>query len=181
VLRVLGIIGTANALAAVEAALVNPEPTVRDTAVRVLADWSDAAALARLFEVVRTTTDESHRFLALRGCVRLLEMSGQPLPEKVKAYGELMTRNERSDDRKVILSGLANVADPAALKLVEPLLSDPQVQAEAELAALAIAASIADSAPADAKATATRIKTESKNQATRDRATKLLGKLEKSR
>jgi hypothetical protein len=92
-----------------------------------------------------------------------------------------MTRTERSDDRKLILSGLANVADPAALKLVEPLLSDAQVQAEAELAALAIAASIVDSAPADAKAAATRIQAESKNQATRDRATKILGKLEKSR
>lgn len=180
-LRVLGVVGTANALVAVESALASPEPTVRDTAGRVLADWSDAAALPGLFEVVRTTADETHRFLALRGCVRLLELSRQPLPEKVKAYGELMARTERSDDRKAILSGLANVADPAALKLVEPLLTDTQVQAEAELAALNIAAGVADSAPADAKAAATRIKAESKNQATRDRAAKILDQLEKSR
>lgn len=180
-LRVLGVVSTANALAAVESALASPEPTVCDTAVRVLADWSDAPALPGLFEVFRTTQDETHRFLALRGCVRLLELSGQPRPEKVKAYGEMMARTERSDDRKAILSGLANVADPAALKLVEPLLTDAQVQAEAELAALAIAASIADSAPADAKAAATRIKAESKNPATRDRAAKILGQLEKSR
>ncbi|MEI2724767.1 MAG: hypothetical protein V9H26_14860 [Verrucomicrobiota bacterium] len=73
------------------------------------------------------------------------------------------------------------MADPAALKLVEPLLADAQVQAEAELAALTIAASIADSAPAEAKAAATRIQTESKNQATRDRAAKVLGQLEKGR
>jgi len=179
--HVLGVVSTANALAAVQSALDSPEPAVRDTAVRVLADWSEAPALPALFEVFRTTTDETHRFLALRGCVRLLELSGQSRPEKVKAYGEMMTRTERSDDRKAILSGLANVADPAALKLVEPLLADAQVQAEAELAALTIAASIADSAPAEAKATATRIQTESKNQATRDRAAKVLGQLEKGR
>ncbi|MEI2724766.1 MAG: hypothetical protein V9H26_14855 [Verrucomicrobiota bacterium] len=65
---------------------------MRDTAVRVLADWSEAPALPALFEVFRTTTDETHRFLALRGCVRLLELSGQSRPEKVKAYGEMMTR-----------------------------------------------------------------------------------------
>ncbi|HEU0038885.1 MAG TPA: hypothetical protein VFR76_06400, partial [Verrucomicrobiae bacterium] len=56
---------------------------------------------------------------------------GPPVHEKVKIYGELMTRTERSDDRKVILSGLANLHEAAALKLVEPLLTDFQVQAEA--------------------------------------------------
>jgi hypothetical protein len=132
-------------------------------------------------EVFRTTQDESHRFLALRGCVRQLELSSQPVPEKVKAFSELLERTERSDDRKAILSGLANVSDPAALKLVEPFLADPQVQAEAELAALNIAAGIVGTAPAEAKAIATRIQAESKNQATRDRAAKVLAKLEKSR
>ena len=180
-LRVLGVVSTANALAAVQAALASQDPTVRDTAVRVLADWSEAAALPGLLEVFRTAQDETQRFLALRGCVRLLDLSGQTGPEKVKAYGELMTRTQRSDDRKAILSGLANVADPTALKLVEPLLTDAQVQAEAELAALKIAAAIVGSAPAEAKAVATRIKAESKNQATRDRAAKILSRLEKSR
>lgn len=180
-LRVLGVVGTANALGAVEDALASPEPTIRDTAVRVLADWSDAAALPALSKVFRTTTDETHRFFALRGCVRQLDLSDQPVSEKVKAFSELMARTERSDDRKAILSGLANVADPAALKLVEPLLADAQVQAEAELAALSIAESIAGAAPAEAKAVATRIKAESKIQASRERAAKILGQLEKKR
>lgn len=178
-LHVLGVVSTANALAAVQAELASPEPTVRDAAVRVLADWSDASALPAVMEVFRTTQDESHRFLALRGCVRQLELSSQPVPEKVKTFGELLTRTERSDDRKAILSGLANVPDPAALKLVEPFLSDAQVQAEAELAALNIAAGIGGSAPAEAKAIATRIQAESKTQATRDRAAKILAQLEK--
>jgi HEAT repeat protein len=180
-LHVLGVVSTPTALAAVQAELASAEPTVRDTAVRVLADWSDASALPAVMEVFRTTQDESHRFLALRGCVRQLELSSQPVPEKVKAFSELLARTERSDDRKAILSGLANVADPAALKLVEPFLADAQVQAEAELAALNIATGIVSSAPAEAKAIATRIQAESKNQATRDRAAKVLAKLEKGR
>ena len=176
-IRVLGVASTANALAAVQTALASPEPTVRDTSVRVLADWSEAAALPALLGVFRTTQDQSQRFLVLRGCIRLLDVSTQPGPEKVKICGELLARTDRSDDRKAILSGLANVPDPAALKLVEPLLADAQVQAEAELAALNIAAAIAGSAPADAKAVATRIQAESKNPATRDRAAKILGRL----
>ena len=180
-LRVLVVVGNAKALAAVQASLTSAEPTVSDTATRVLADWPEATALPALLEVFRTTKDESHRFLALRGCVRLLEASGQPLPEKVKTFSDLMARTDRVDDRKAILSGLANVPDPGALKLVEPLLADTQVQAEAELAALNIATGLAKSAPAEAKAVASRIQAESKNQTAKDKAAKLLGQLEKSR
>ncbi len=174
-LRVLGVVGDATALEAVRTAMTDAEPTVRDTAVRVLADWPESVALAPLFEVFSTTTDESQRFLALRGCVRLLEGDGQSNGQKLKTFTELLARTQRADDRKAILSGLANVADPAALKLVEPLLTEPTVQTEAELAYINIATAIAKSAPTEAKAAATRMQTESKNESVRDRAAKILG------
>jgi HEAT repeat protein len=174
-LRVLGVVGDPTGLEAVRTAMLDSEPTVRDTAVRVLADWPEPIALAPLFEVFSTTTDESQRFLALRGCVRLLDGEGQSNGQKLKTFSELLARTQRSDDRKAILSGLANVADPSALKLVEPLLTEPQVQTEAELAYINIAAAIVKSAPTEAKAAATRLQTESKNESVRDRAAKILG------
>jgi len=179
-LRVLNVVGTANALEAVRSALQSPEPGVRDTAVRVLASWPDASALATLLEINRTAPDDTHRFLALRGCVRLLDLSGQPVAQTVKTYGELLSRTERSDDRRVILSGLANVRDPAALKLAESLLADSRVEAEAEVAMLNIATGIMKSAPADARAAATKLQAESKRQTTRDRAARLLAELNRS-
>ena len=183
-LRVLGVVNTANSLEAVCSALTSSEATERDTAVRVLADWPEPAALPALLKVIRTptrtTADESHRFLALRGCVRLLDLGGQPTEKTLETYRDMLGRTQRTDDRKAILSGLANVADPAALKLVEPFLTDAQVQAEAEVALLKIATSIAKSAPAEAKAAATRLQAESKNQATKDGAAKVLRQLEKS-
>ena len=179
-IRVLGVVNTANALDAVRSALASPEPSVRDTAVRVLADWPESPALPALLEVFRTAGDENHRFLALRGCVRLLDLGGQPTQKTVETYRDLMSRTQRADDLKALLSGLGNVADVAALKLVEPLLTNTQVRAEAEVALLKIAASVMKSAPADAKAAATRLQTESENQATRDRAAKMLRELEKS-
>lgn len=147
-LRVLVIVGTAPALDAVRSAVASQEAAVQDAAIRVLADWPEAAALPSLLDVFRTTQDDSHRFLALRGCVRLLDLSNQPVQETVKTYGELMARTQRGDDRKVLLSGLANVADPGALKLVEPLLDDPEVKAEAKLAADKISAALKNPAPA---------------------------------
>lgn len=180
-LRVLGMVGTQKALDAVQTALASSEPKVHDTAVRVLADWAEAPALPALLEVFRTTQDETHRFFALRGCVRLLGLAGQPVEEKMKIYGELMTRTKRNDDRKVILSGLASVHEAGALKLIESLLNDSQVQAEAEVAMLDIVDGIKGSAPAEALAVATKLQAESKSQATRDRAAKILGEMAKRR
>jgi HEAT repeat protein len=179
-LRVLGVVATPNALDAVQTAVANSQPSVRDTAIRVLADWPESPALPALLDVLRSSEDETHRFLALRGCLRLLESGDQPNPQKLKTYTELLARTQRTDDRKAILSGVANVADLAALKLVEPFLADTTVQAEAELAALKIAGGIAKSAPAEARAVAARIQAESKSQATRDRAAKILSELNKA-
>jgi HEAT repeat protein len=179
-LRVLGLVATPNALDAVQVAVANPQPAVSDTAIRVLADWPESPALPALLNLLRTSENETHRFLALRGCLRLLEGGDQPASQKLSTYTELLAGTQRTDDRKAILSGLAKVADPAALKLVEPFLADAQVQAEAELAALTIAGGIAKSSPAEARAVAARIQAESKNQATRDRAAKVLAQINKA-
>lgn len=176
-LRVLGVLGSPNALETVRNAVASQQPAVRDTGIRVLAEWPDAPALPTLLDILRTSEDESHRFLALRGCVRLLDVSDQSAADKVKTYAELIARTQRADDRKAILSGLANVPDLAALKLAEPFLSDAQVQAEAELAVLKIAGAITKSAPTEAKAAAAKLQAESKNKATRDSAAKILGRM----
>jgi HEAT repeat protein len=179
-LRALGTIATPKALEAVRTAVASQEPAVHDAAVRVLADWPDTAALPALFEVFRTTQDGTHRVLALRNCVRLLSLGSQSSEQTLKTYSELMASAQRVDDRKMVLAGLAGVADPAALKLVEPFLADAQVQAEAELAMLSIANGLTGSAPAEAKAVATKLRTESKNESARDRAAQILRQVEKS-
>ncbi|MCW5554402.1 MAG: HEAT repeat domain-containing protein [Verrucomicrobiae bacterium] len=178
-LRVLGTINTPNALAAIKSSVADPQPAVRDTAVRALADWPEVTALPDLLNVFRKTEEETHRFLALRGCVRLLNLGDLPVQQTVSTFEELFARTQRTDDRKMLLSGLANVADPAALKLVEPLLTLPAVQAEAELAMLGVASAIRGASPTDAKAVATRLKAESKNETIRNRAAALLSQLEK--
>lgn len=178
-LRALAATGTPNALAAVQSSLTHPEASVGEAAFRVLADWSDAAALPPLLEVLRSTTNDTRRTLALRGAVRLLSLGNQPSTQTVKAYGELLAQARGVDDRKLVLSGLGAVPDPAALKLVEPLLAAAPVRKEAESALLSIAGSLAGSSPAEAKAVASRLQKESEDAATRDRAAKLLQSMDK--
>lgn len=178
-LRVLGTTGAPNGLAAVRSSLTHADKTVREASFRVLTDWPDPAAVPALVEVIRSASDDTQRTLALRGAVRLLGVGGQPASQTVKTYGELLGLVRRADDRKLVLSGLGGVPDPAALKLVEPLLADAQVRKEAESAVLSIAGGLAGSAPADARALATRLKAESQDAAIRERASQLLQGLDK--
>jgi HEAT repeat protein len=178
-LRVLGAVATPEALAAVRSSLTHADATVRDAAFRTLADWPETTALPALLEVIRATSDDTQRTLALRGAVRLLALGGQPLAQIVKTYGELLGLARRVEDRKLVLSGLGTVPDPAAVPLVEPLLAESAVQREAELALLSIASNLAGSAPAAAQAVARKLQTVSQQEATRERAGQILQQIEK--
>lgn len=141
-LHALGAVGTPAALDGVKAALGDANDSVRDAALRVIAGWPEPAALPTLLDLFRAAQSDAPRSLVLRGCVRLLEADPRPAGEKVKLFRDLLAAATRAADRKVILSGLANVADPGALELVQPLLDDPDVKAEAKLAADKITAAL---------------------------------------
>ncbi len=177
-LRVLGTVGTPNALAAVRTSLTHGDKSVRDAAFRVLADWPESTAVAALTDVIRAPADDTQRTLALRGAVRLLGLGDQPAAQTVRTYGELLGLARSVDDRKLVLSGLGAVADPAAAKVVEPLLADATVRKEAESALLSIAGGLVGSSPAEAKALATRLKGESQDAAIRDRAAQVLQRMD---
>ncbi len=157
-LRVLRGIAGAKALNAVKAAVKDAEPAIRDAAIRALADWPDAAAVAPLMDVFRSTESTVHRVVALRGCVRLLGLGGGlSTAETLKAYAGLMALAKRPEDKKLVLAGLAKVAHSDALAVAESCMDDAAVRAEATLAVLGIARAVMGSAPGAAKAAATRL------------------------
>jgi len=174
-LRVLGGLADATALQAVQAAAGDKSPAVQDAALRVLAEWPDAAPLGTLVKLFRTTSNPTHRVLALRGCVRLLGLGSTPPEEALRLYADLASRATRADDRKLVLSGLAKVADPGAFAAIEPFLKDPATRGEAELAMLAVARAVVGSAPSEAEAAAKRLAAESKSPAVRKQAAAIVG------
>jgi HEAT repeat protein len=178
-LRVLGTVATPEALTAVRSSLNHSDEGVRDAAFRVLADWPEASALPALMEVLRSTTDDTRRTLALRGAVRLLSAGERPTSQSVTTYEELLSRARRVDDRRLVLSGIGTVADPAALRIIEPLLGENAVRKEAEFALLNIAGNVAGFAPAEARAVAAKLQTDSQDAATRERAAQVLQRIEK--
>jgi HEAT repeat protein len=178
-LRVLGTVGTPSALGPVMRSLYGNEAALKDTSFRVLAEWPEQTALPSLITYARGTTNDIHRTLAMRGIVRLLGTENQNIVDTLETYGELVKLAKGVDDRKLVLSGLGNVTDLAAVKLVEPMLAEPGVRKEAEVALLGIAEKVAAKSPAEAKALVTRVQTESKDNATKDRAAQILKRMDK--
>jgi hypothetical protein len=89
------------------------------------------------------------RILALRGAVRLLELSTMPTAEKVANYGALLASAGTPDEKKSVLGGLSQVSDAAVLEQVLAQLADESVKAEAAQAAIAIARTLGRTASED--------------------------------
>jgi HEAT repeat protein len=158
-LRVLGGIAGDKALNAVTQALKDSEPKVRDMAVRELAAWPNAAAAQALLEIIRDTENQTHRLLSLRGLVRSLSLpADEPsVEDRVRIYRDVVAKARGPQDKKLLLSGLANVAHPDTLKIAIACLDDEPVRTEAALATLKIAASICGARPEKAKAAAQKV------------------------
>jgi hypothetical protein len=140
-------------LAQVVAAASAEDPALRDTGLRTLADWPDAAAWEPLRALYARAPGETERVLALRGLARLLgEQNARPDATMVNRYRELLATARGDNDRKLILGALAGCAHPEALTLALEQLGHAATRAEAVLAVKKIAEAIKDRHPEAAAA-----------------------------
>jgi len=143
--RVLGKIGDESALPEIRKALAEAEAGVVDAAVRALAGWPTAAPVEDVWELVKSSADETHRLLALRGFIRMAALGKSRRPDFVVA--ELRRASEaawRPDEKRLILAALPDFASPEALALAQSIGSDLAVKAEAQAAADRIKKRLAD-------------------------------------
>jgi hypothetical protein len=135
--------GDAPALAALNTALADQDARVRDMAARVLAEWPDMAAWDVLAQLVLKPENEALRQVAFRGMARLVtDEGGQPDAKLIDRYRQLLAAAKTDADRKLTLGALAGVKHVDALQLAAPLLANPAVRPEAELAIKRIAEAI---------------------------------------
>jgi len=132
--RMLSRLGGKDAYTAVKGYLDSDTPAIRDAAIRAAASWPDTLAVGDLSDLFVASKDSVHRGLALRGCVRLLRQNALTLEDTLSLYSRLLTAATAADERKLVLSGLADVNAPEAVALAYPLLADEAVKEEAALA-----------------------------------------------
>ena len=101
---------------------------------------------------MRTSDNEIHRVLALRGHIRLTGLdSDRPEAETLMLYQEAMGLASAASEKKMVLSGLGNVGTVAALEMATGYLDDSELQQEAEVAVGMIAWSTASDHPQETR------------------------------
>jgi HEAT repeat protein len=164
IFNVLGKIGNDTALAAIRAALKSDSEKEQDTAVRVLSDWPNPKPINDLLTIAKTSENKVHRILALRGFVRLIGLEeNQSADEKIKMYQQAMELSDNIREKRLVLSGLANVKSPAALEMAASYLQDTALQQEAEAAVIKISEGIYTDYPLQTKDVLNKIIQISKN------------------
>lgn len=141
-LRLLGVAGGRQALEAVRGALADKEPQVRESAIRVLAEWSDPAAAPDLLQIVRTTGQPALRVLAFRGYVRLAQAAQAPPTAKLQTFSQALALATSAPEKRLVIAAFADLPTLEALRPVAGLLSDPALAEEASAAVVRIAAKL---------------------------------------
>jgi len=151
--RILGGLGTASALTGVQSALQDSAEPVREAAFRVLSEWPEPSVVPVLLTHFRAEANATHRILALRGLVRLSnpDQSGAST-NLLPLYEQVLPNVKAAEEKKLVLSGLGNVKDIRAMKMIEPFLADAEARDEAALAFARVAGCQAASDPDAARA-----------------------------
>ncbi len=131
----IGGIGNDKGLKVIQQTLSDKDEQVRDTAIRELAAWPNTQAVDSLLDVMAESANDTHRILAFRGYVRLLRLGYErPTEETLAMYEKALGFAKRPEEKKLVLSGLGNIAAPQALQIIEPYLNDEAVASEAAIA-----------------------------------------------
>jgi HEAT repeat protein len=146
-LRALGVVGGAKALEAVRFALQDSDAPTQEAAFRVLTEWSGAEAAPDLLQFARTSANPNRALLAFRAYVRLCRDEQITSAAKLKMLTDALGLAKTVAQKRLVIAGLGDLDDPAALKLLEPFLADADL---AEVAGLAIVNVAAKPNPKDA-------------------------------
>ena len=142
-LGTLSRIGGDKALAAVRTSLKDADAAVQEASMRAMTEWSDAGAITDLMDIAKTGA-EKQKILALRGLVRLISKADAKAPptQVLTLYKQMLDACTRPEEKRLVVSGLADVKNAGALDLLSPLLSEQSLRNEAATAMLKVAKSV---------------------------------------
>ncbi len=137
-LHALAAAGGPEALKVINAtAVAEGDDALRDEAVRTLATWpntwpEDGAIVEPLLALARGGAKTSHQVLALRGYLQYVQGNrnlGQP--NKIAAVREVLPLIKRPDEKRLVISVVDSLADPAVVDLLVEFGGDAAVKEDA--------------------------------------------------
>ncbi len=137
--RVLGRVGGSDGFDALRRATTDPDPQLQEAAYRALLELPDAGLANQTLQLARSAKDDAHHVLAMRAYVRLVELEPRPPQATLSMYEAGLHLVRRPEERRLLIGKIGEVTHPMVLKVLEPLLSDREVQEEAAAALLNVA------------------------------------------
>jgi HEAT repeat protein len=138
-LEMMGKIGDSKSLNILTSALEDKNDDIKTSAIRGLSEWPDMKPADELLKIAKTSTNQIHQTLALRGYLNLLRQKRDLKPaDKLNRYKEAMDLSGGVTEQKQILSGVARIRTPEAFEFAAKYLDDPSLKNEAEMAVLRI-------------------------------------------
>lgn len=135
-LTVLGQTGRDESLPVLRGALNEDNAELRRGAILALSEWPNATPMPDLLAIARSDPNPVFQALSLRGVVRLIGLGeNRPPAETVRMLAEAMSLARQAEVKKAILSQVQQINSKEALSLAEEAMNDPEVAAEAKLAA----------------------------------------------
>jgi type 1 glutamine amidotransferase/HEAT repeat protein len=177
-LGVLGGIGDSNGLKVLREGLVDGNAKVQTAAIKAVSDWPDGEPAGDLLVAAESAKKTTNQILALRGFVRLTSLpEGLSAEQMLPMYRKAMALAQDANQKKIVLSGLANIKSFEALSIAGSFLDEAGLQAEAQAAVVKIAASTVTSHPQQTKELLEKVITVTKNELLRKKAKKVLSKI----
>jgi HEAT repeat protein len=177
-LAAMGEIQDGKALPVLLAALSknDSDSQIRTTAIKALGAWPSYEPAKALLDISRSSKDRTERVLALRGCIDLTAAHA-PADQKLADYEQVLKIAEDNEKRRV-LGKLADIKNPAALKMAQGYLSSPETANEAALAVTAIGGAIYSKEPEAVAAAMHKVRGSAVGEAAKEQAGKILGQID---
>jgi HEAT repeat protein len=148
-LRILGAMGGAKALATISIAAKSDDAQLQDAGTRVMGEWMTADAAEPLYEIA--ASDHRYKTRALRGYLRIARQLDLPDDERLAMCRKALKIAERPDERKLALDALKRCASAEAIELASALIDDRELRQPAVETAIFIGEKIKSTDPAAAK------------------------------
>ena len=183
-LHALAVVGGPEPLTAVKSAVKSAEPAVQDEAVRILSTWpnnwpDDDAAGKALETLAKSAEKTSHKVLGLRGYLQYIRGNKKLGSErKVARVKDALSYVKRPEERRQAIAVLGEAPSASAMELLTKLAAEPAVVEEAYSAMTQIAGQNVPGISKDRRRRVLQtVIQKSKNDGTRQRARKALGRL----
>lgn len=183
-LHALASAGGSDALDAVKHAVEDRDEAVQDEAVRTLSTWpntwpEDEAIAQPLLNLAKVSKKPSYQVLAMRGYLQFLEgdkkLKGE---EKLSKVEEALPLMNRPEEKRSAIAVVQSVPTAGALEMLVKFAGEPGLTEDACSAIVDVAGKGTRGVSAESRRVALQaVLDKSKNETTRNRATKALGKL----